>query len=99
MLLVLTGLVLRVRQYLMGRSLWLDEAMLSINIVKRSFLSLTEWLEYDQQAAIGFLWLQKVSVLIIGNNEYALRLVPFVAGCIALWLMYLIGRRLPASIG
>ncbi|MEW6241634.1 MAG: glycosyltransferase family 39 protein, partial [Chloroflexota bacterium] len=66
---------------------------------KRSFLSLTEWLEYDQQAAIGFLWLQKVSVLIIGNNEYALRLVPFIAGCIALWLMYLIGRRLPASIG
>lgn len=97
--LLLAGFILRIRQYLMGRSLWLDEAMLSINIVNRSFLGLTEWLEYDQQAPIGFLWLQKVSVLIFGNNEYALRLVPFLAGCAALWLMYRIGRRLPAFIG
>lgn len=97
--LLLAGFLLRLRQVLMGRSLWLDEAMLSINIVTRSFLGLTEWLEYDQQAPIGFLWLQKISVLVFGNNEYALRLVPFIAGCAALWLMYLIGRRLPAFAG
>lgn len=97
--LLLAGFLLRLRQVLMGRSLWLDEAMLSINIVNRSFLGLTEWLEYDQQAPIGFLWLQKVSVLIFGNNEYALRLVPFAAGCAALWLMYLISRRLPTFAG
>ncbi len=99
LLIVIAGLILRLRQYLMGRSLWLDEAMLSINIVNRSFLGLTEWLEYDQQAPICFLWLQKVSVLVFGNNEYALRLVPFVAGCAALGLMYLLSRRLPPSVG
>jgi 4-amino-4-deoxy-L-arabinose transferase-like glycosyltransferase len=97
--LVLAGFVLRLRQYLVNRSLWLDEAMLSDNIVSRSFGGLTQWLDYDQQAPIGFLWSQKISVLLFGNNEYALRLIPFLAGCAALVLMYALTRRLPSLSG
>lgn len=96
---VLAGLILRLRQYLVNRSLWLDEAMLSINIVERSYGGLTGWLTYDQQAPIGFLWLQKTAVLVFGNNEYALRLTPFLAGCAALFLMYALSRRLPPISG
>ncbi len=91
---VLAGFVLRLRQYLVNRSLWLDEAMLANNIVSRSFGGLTRWLDYNQQAPIGFLWVQKAAILLFGNNEYALRLVPLLAGCAALFLMYLFSRRL-----
>lgn len=97
--LVLAGFILRLRQYLVNRSLWLDEAMLADNIVSRSFGGLTHWLDYDQQAPIGFLWSQKTAVLVFGNNEYALRLLPFLAGCAALVLMYLLTRRLPSLSG
>lgn len=97
--LVFAGFVLRLRQYLVNRSLWLDEAMLANNIVSRSFGGLTYWLDYDQQAPLGFLWLQKISILLFGNNEYALRLIPFLAGCVALVLMFVITRRLPAVGG
>jgi len=91
--LVLAGFILRLRQYLVNRSLWVDEAMLSVNIVNRSFTGLTHWLDYDQQAPIGFLWLQKILVLALGDNEIVLRLIPFLAGCAALWLMYRLTRR------
>lgn len=97
--LVFAGLVLRLRQYLVNRSLWLDEAMLADNIVSRSFGGLAQWLDYDQQAPIGFLWSQKIAVLIFGNNEYALRLLPFLAGCAALVFMYMLTRRLPSLSG
>jgi len=35
--LLLLGVSLRVRQYLTGRSLWADEAMLALNIVNGNF--------------------------------------------------------------
>jgi hypothetical protein len=97
--LVLAGFILRLRQYLVNRSLWLDEAMLANNIVSRSFGGLTQWLDYDQQAPIGFLWSQKIVILVFGNNEYVLRFIPFLAGCAALALMYLLTRRLSPISG
>ena len=36
-ILILFGLVLRLRQYIAWRSLWLDEAMLALNIIQRDF--------------------------------------------------------------
>ncbi len=96
LVLLITGFLLRLRPYLANRSLWLDEAMLAINIVQRSYLELTHWLEYDQQAPIGFLWAQKTAVLLFGNHELALRLIPFLAGCLSLGIMYRLTRWLPS---
>src|SRR5687767_7143676 len=87
---LLAGVLLRFRQYLTGRSLWLDEAMLALNIVDRNFLDLFKPLDYDQGAPIGFMLVEKTFSLIFGRNEFSLRLFPFLVGVISLWLFYLL---------
>src|SRR5689334_23171439 len=81
---VLFGALVRLVQYASNRSLWSDEAMLALNIVDRSYLELLKPLDYNQAAPPLFLWLEKLAVQLLGNNEYALRLVPLTAGLIAL---------------
>ncbi|HSQ40145.1 MAG TPA: glycosyltransferase family 39 protein, partial [Anaerolineales bacterium] len=91
--LVLAGFILRLRQYLVNRSLWLDEAMLANNILGRDFAGLFRQLDNDQGAPIGFLLLQKTITLALGDSEFALRILPFLAGCLALVLMFLLARK------
>jgi 4-amino-4-deoxy-L-arabinose transferase-like glycosyltransferase len=91
--LVALGVLLRLRQYLFARSLWLDETLLSLNVLERSFGGLLEPLEWNQQAPIGFLLAQKLAVLAFGSGEHALRLVPFLAGIASLLLLRLVARR------
>ena len=95
--LLILGSLLRLRQYQINRSLWLDEAMLSLNIRDRSFLGLLKPLDYDQGAPIGFLLVEKISVSLFGNNEYALRLFPLLAGLVGMWLFYLLLQRTVSS--
>ncbi len=92
-LLFILGIGLRLRQYLSGRSLWVDEAMLALNIVNRDFGGLLEPLDYDQGAPAGFLLIEKVFNLLFGRNEYSLRLFPLLAGLFSLWIFYLLLRR------
>ena len=92
--LVLVGFVLRLRQYLADRSLWLDEAMLTNNILGRSFGGLFQPLDNNQGAPIGFLLLQKWITLLLGDSEFALRLFPFVAGFVSLALMFALMRKI-----
>jgi hypothetical protein len=92
-LLIAFGILLRVRQYLTGRSLWSDEASLALNLVSRNFVELTQPLDYHQGAPIGFLFIEKLAILLLGNNEYVLRLFPLLSGIMAIYLLYLIARR------
>lgn len=85
-LLLAAGLLLRLRAYFSGRSLWLDEAMLVLNLLRRSFGGLMQPLDYQQGAPLGFLFLQKGLILLLGEGELVLRLVPLLAGCLALLL-------------
>ena len=93
------GLLLRIRQYLTNRSLWVDEAMLALNIVSRSFAELFKPLDYNQGAPIGFLLVEKSLNSILGRNELVLRLFPLLAGSLALWLFYLLLKRTTRGIG
>ncbi|MFZ5911826.1 MAG: hypothetical protein ACOYYU_17595 [Chloroflexota bacterium] len=98
-ILLTLGLLLRLRQYLTARSLWLDEAMLALNIVQRDFGGLFQPLDYDQGAPVGFLLVEKILVTLLGSHEFVLRLFPLLAGIASLGLFYLLLRRVASGIG
>jgi len=89
----LAGLFLRLYFFVINRSLWIDEAMLALNIVNRSFFGLLEPLDYNQAAPVGFLFLQKAVSSLIGISDRTLRIIPLVAGSFSVVIMYLVSRR------
>jgi hypothetical protein len=97
--LLFLGTVLRLRQYLTGRSLWADEAMLALNVVNRGVAGLFRQLDYDQGAPIGFLLVEKIFNSILGPGEFALRLFPLLVGLFCLGLFYLLLRRTTGHAG
>lgn len=86
--LIAVGAVLRLHQYLLGRSLYVDEAALALNLLDRSWGGLWEPLAYEQAAPIGFLLLEKLFIEQLGASEYVLRLLPLLAGLISLILFH-----------
>src|SRR5215208_2227429 len=98
-ILIVLGGLLRLRQYLAGRSLWSDEAMLALNIVNRNVNGLFKPLDYDQGAPIGFLLVEKISHLLFGRNEYSLRLFPLLIGLVSVWLFYLLLKQITGGPG
>ena len=102
---VAVGCLLRVAQYRLNRSLWMDEAYLSLNILQRSFAGLRRALDYHQGAPLGFLLLEKSAVHLWGGSEYVLRLFPLLAGIASVFLFYqlagkiLSARAIPVATG
>jgi len=93
--LVLLGIALRAWAYFRDTSLYLDEILLSRNILQLPLGHLlTKPLALDQVSPRGFLLIEKFSVIIFGPNEMALRLFPFLCGIVSLLLF----RRLAEKI-
>jgi hypothetical protein len=92
--LVLVGSGLRTAALLSDRCLWIDEAMLALNLVARSPAQLLEPLDHNQGAPVGFLLAAKAAVATFGAAEWALRLVPFVASLAGLAGFAFLARRL-----
>ena len=90
---LLIGVLLRLAQYAVNRSLWLDEALLVSNFLDRSWAGLLEPFHRGQTSPLGFLALVKLSVAALGRSEYALRLVPLLAGVGSLALLPKVARR------
>ena len=78
------GAALRIRQWVHGRSLWLDEASLVQNLDARNGMDLTRPLENGQIAPHGWLWLVDLTDRAGLADERALRAVPLVLGCATL---------------
>jgi hypothetical protein len=99
------GCLLRIVQYRLDRSLWMDEAYLSLNLLHRSFRGLCRALDYHQGAPIGFLLLEKSAVRLWGGSEYVLRLFPLLAGIASVLLFYRLAsqalpvRAVPIAVG
>ena len=94
------GAALRLWQYAAGASLWADEANMALNIVERPLARLLGPLDYRQVAPPGWLVLQKLAVLLFGEGEHALRLIPLLGSLAALPLGWQVARRvLPPGFG
>ena len=78
-LLIVLGIAIRAWAYFSNVSLWLDELLVSRNILGLPLSHLlTKPLLLDQVAPRGFLLFEKLAVDTLGRNELALRFFPFV---------------------
>ncbi|MBI1794287.1 MAG: glycosyltransferase family 39 protein [Chloroflexi bacterium] len=98
-LLIVIGIILRLRQYFVNRSLWADEASLALNLVGRTFSGLTQPLDYGQGAPIVFLFIEKFFIVLLGNKDYIMRLFPLFSGILAIYLIYRISREYIGTAG
>ena len=88
------GVLLRLIVYLTNRGMWLDELSLKGNLVNKPVLDFTEPLTGDQLAPFGFLVVQRSIVKLLGDSNFAMRLVPLAAGITALYLFAGLARRI-----
>jgi hypothetical protein len=93
--LILLGLVFRLAQFAVNRSLWFDEALLVLNVVHRPAADLLlHPLANNQAAPVLFLVAERAAVMVLGNQDWVLRAVPLLGGCAALFLMGLLSGRI-----
>ena len=83
------GVLLRLKIYIQNRSLFIDEASLARNIAERSYGGFFSSLSYQQYAPPLFLVKTKMVTEAFGNYEWALRLIPLLAGLWSMWLLWL----------
>lgn len=97
--LVAVGLLLRLRQYLFNRSLWLDEAYLATSFVDRDLQQLLlEPLSNNQAAPLAFLLLTRLNTLVFGLSDWSLRLLPLICGLATLYLSLKLAQTVFTSL-
>jgi hypothetical protein len=83
---VFIGIILRIACFLHNQSLWIDEAMLALNLVYRPTAELLRPLDLNQGAPLGYLLLSKLFTQAFGPSEQALRGLSLLAGVTGLLL-------------
>lgn len=92
------GVLVRALLLLEERALWVDEAMLSVNIAARSFANLLGVLDFRQSAPPGFLWTEKLAALATdATSETAWRLFPFCSSIAILIVLWFVTRRVMST--
>ncbi|HET7460570.1 MAG TPA: glycosyltransferase family 39 protein [Longimicrobium sp.] len=90
---LVAGVVLRLLQYAVNRSLWLDEGLLVSNFLDGPWSRLLEPFHRGQTAPLGFLALVKGAAALFGRWELVLRLPALLAGLATLALLPRVARR------
>lgn len=93
-LVMLTGIALRVLFYSYGRPFWNDESAMALNLVNRSFLGLFAPLDYSQLTPPLYSVFCKFFSLFIHKEEFAFRLSALVCSIAALPVFYLLSQKL-----
>ena len=92
------GISLRTIHYLRCPSVWHDEAAMIVNILKLEYRELLGPLLHSEAAPPLFLGIERAVVSVMGDSEYAFRLFPFAASCLALGLFIDLAKRLLSRI-
>jgi hypothetical protein len=82
-----------------ARPLWVDEEMLGLNARDRSFTALAGALWLGQAAPLGWLALERASMLMLGLSERAVRALPVCLGLLTLVTAVWVGRRWLGPVG
>jgi hypothetical protein len=82
------GVLLSVYQFLYNRSLWNDEATLSLNIIHKSPAKLLKPLDLAQVAPLLFLEIEHFIFYFISGTEYGLRLFPLLSFIASIFFLY-----------
>jgi hypothetical protein len=93
------GLALRCYHYLNNPPVWHDEAALIINVLDKDYGELLGPLFYSEAGPPLFMWILKATVPVLGDGTFALRLLPFLASCVALVGMAVLAVRLLPPAG
>jgi hypothetical protein len=97
---VAAGAAVRLVQLLGNPSLWGDELSLVLNVTERGLVELlTQGLDWEQVAPVGYLLPTKLAVLLLGEGELALRVVPLAASLLALILFWRLAQKLLEPVG
>jgi hypothetical protein len=88
------GVLLRLAMFFHNRNLIIDEANIVRNLAERSFGGLALPLRYEQYAPPVFLWIEKLSSLLFGYGEKAMRLYPLLCGVGTLFIFPAVARKL-----
>lgn len=92
------GVAMRLLRYGLKYPLWGDEAFLAANLTDRDFAGLTRPLDFQQVCPLFFLWAEKAMSLILGFNEWSLRLLPTIASIATLFLFRHVAGRLLSGV-
>lgn len=92
LLLIAAGAGVRLYAYWQRPSMWIDEAMLGVNILYRSPAELLAPLDFEQIAPILFLLAEKAVTEVFGSGEWALRALPMLSGVATVALFPLLLR-------
>jgi hypothetical protein len=90
--LIALGVVCRLLRYALRFPYWGDEAFLCVNFLDRGYVGLTQQLECFQVAPLLFLWGELTAMRLLGSSEWAMRLLPLLAGLASLGLFWRLAR-------
>ncbi|HEX4957531.1 MAG TPA: glycosyltransferase family 39 protein, partial [Lacibacter sp.] len=90
----IAALALRTIHYAGTSSMWYDELTCALNVTEKSYYQLlTQPLDFNQVASIGFLLITKLSVSIFGEHDFAFRLWPWLCTVTSVYFFYQIARN------
>ena len=99
-ILMVAGVLIRTLGYLMNRTFWLDESSLYGNVFDQPAFDVMTQLKHEQVVPPGFLIALRFTHQLFGQNEVALRFIPWLSGTMAFVLFTRFCKdHLPASSG
>jgi len=92
-IIILFGISLRLKNYMLNSSLWHDECSLALSLVHKNFFDLLmQPLEHFQCAPAFFLGLTKIVVTLFGYGELQIRLIPQISSILSVFAFYFLSK-------